>query len=156
MEEARLLTVMATPVEVPAMVDRSRWPVHVTIAGNFRVDGVHAPTVSARLMLVANDAAAFDVNLGPTAQFGTEHNIPVLLAEHPAFYRLHASLAIELKQLSGFTANDPSFWEDGYRPHASLGPAVNVGDGESLPIRWLTLVSLDASTGRRMSTIKLS
>lgn len=155
MEEERLLTVMATRVEVPALVQRSRWPVHVTIAGNFRVDDAHTVEVSALLESVANDIAAFDVKLGPKDRFGTERNIAVLLAEHSAFHSLHESLAAGLKQIPGFAAAESPFWESGYRPHATLGPAVSVRDGDSLSVRTLTLVSLHGNTGQRVSAVEL-
>lgn len=156
MEEERLLTVMATPVGVPAVVERTRWPVHVTVAGNFRVDEAHTIEVSALLNSVANHVTAFDIKLGPRDQFGSERNIAVLLASHPAFHRLHESLAAGLRDMPGFAAAESSFWGSGYLPHATLGPAVSVRDGDVLSFRTLTLVSLHGNIGQRVSAVELS
>ena len=150
-----MLVVVATRVEIAVVVDRSKWPAHVTLAGNFRVDDAYADAVSSQCVSAANDAVAFDVSLGPTALFGFAQNIPVLLAEHPAFHRLHKSLSAGLKQLPGFTVVEPSFWGNGYHPHVTLGPAVSVGEGEALSIRWLTLVSLQEHTVQRVSAVQL-
>ena len=89
MKGAQLFTFVATPVEVPALVERTRWPVHVTIAGNFRVDAVHTLQVSTLLASVVSDIAAFDVVLGPRARFRPEQNVAVLLARHLTFHRPH-------------------------------------------------------------------
>lgn len=156
MEEERLLTVMATQVEVPAVVERIRWPVHVTVVGNFRVDEAHTIEISALLSSVANHVAAFDVKLGPSDRFGSGRNIPVLLASDPTFHSLHDSLAAGLRDMPGFAAVEPSFWGNGYLPHATLGPAVRVRDGDALSFRALTLVSLHGNIGQRVSTVELS
>jgi len=156
MEEERLLTVMATPVDIPAVVERTRWPVHVTVAGNFRVDEAHTVEVSALLSSVAKDVAAFDVKLGPRDRFGSERDIPVLLASHTVFHRLHESLAAGLRDMPGFAAAEPSFWGNGYLPHATLGPAVGGRDGDALSFRTLTLVSLHGNVGQRVFAVELS
>jgi 2'-5' RNA ligase len=156
MEDERLLTVMVTPVGLPVMVERTRWPVHVTVAGNFRLYKAHTNEVSALLNAVANDVAAFDVELGPRDRFGVEHNIPVLLASHPVFHSLHESLAVGLKDMPGFAPAEPSYWEGGYRPHVTLNPALGVHVGDTLSFTTLSLVSLRGSLGQRVSTVGLS
>ena len=156
MEDEQFLAVMATPVDIPAVVERTRWPVHVTVAGNFRVDEAHTIEVSALLNSVANDVAAFGVELGPRDRFGSERNIPVFLASHPTFHLLHELLAAGLRDMPGFAAAEPSFWEGGYRPHATLGPAVSVREGDVLSFRTLTLVSLHGNLGQRVSAVELS
>lgn len=156
MGDERLLAIMATPVDVPAVVERSRWPVHVTVAGNFRIDATQFDEVAALLESAANGVAAFDVALGPADWFGAAGNIPVLLASHPTLHRLHESLAVGLKRMRGFAPAEPSFWEGGYRPHATLGPAVGVRDGDTLPLTTVTLVSLDGGLGHRVSAVELS
>lgn len=155
MIEGSLFAVVATPAEVPGLIERDRWPVHVTVAGNFRVDAGQADTVAAQLVAVATHAFEFQVALGPPARFGAAQNLPVLLAEHPTFHCLHRSLSAVLMRIPGFAAAEPEFWGEGYRPHATLGAAVEVRDGDSLSIERLTLVSLQATTGRRVSTVRL-
>jgi 2'-5' RNA ligase len=140
---------------VPTSVNRDAWPVHVTIASNFVVDVSEATAVSSLLESCALDLTAFAVRLGPTAFFGVNADLPVLLAPHQSFDRLHTALGTGLSRLSGFVATEPDYWFEGYRPHASLGSAVRVEEGDLLPIRTLTLVSQRGRTGTLISAINL-
>lgn len=155
MDEGRLLTVTATPVELPEVVARDHWPVHVTIIGNFRVEAAFESVAADLLALLASHTAAFSVSLGPRDQFGAERSIPVLLAEHPLIHQLHESLGRDIKRLPGFAACLPSHWEDGYRPHATLGSAVDIVDGDALELRWLTLASLEGDRAHSMRAVEL-
>jgi len=137
-------------------VNRSRWPAHVTIAGNFYVDADAAPMIPSALASTTREFPAFEFPLGPEALFGRSENIPVLLAEHPAFRALHATLATELSALSGFGPVDPEYWGEGYQPHVTLGAEVHHRAGDSWAIRVLTLLALDGSSAQRLSTVELS
>ena len=153
--EGRLLVVVGAPHPVPAQVDRARWPVHVTIAPNFRVDRSAEGMIPALLESIAQGVTAFDVKLGPADHFGVVGDVLVLLAQHASFDQLHSGLATGLMRVPGFAPAELRHWRDGYRPHATLGPAVQVHAGETLPIRTLTLVSLRGDIGQRVSTIEL-
>jgi 2'-5' RNA ligase len=153
--EDELFVVVATPSPVPAVVDRAHWPVHVTVAGNFRVDGSSATAIHALLASSAHGVAAFGVRLGPLDYFGVAKDVPVLLASHPLFDRMHESLAADLVHVPGFAPAEPRHWRDGYRPHATLGPAARAKDGDVLPIRTLTLVSLHGVGGRSLFAVDL-
>ncbi|WP_160150818.1 2'-5' RNA ligase family protein [Microbacterium timonense] len=155
MENRHLFTIMATPIEVPVAVDRHHWPVHVTLVGNFRADRSQFDAISASLIEIVEATSAFGVVLGPAAQFGATHSIPVLLAEHPDFHRLHQSLAARVMQMTTFEAVEPAFWGSGYRPHATLAPAVRVEAGDVLQLNNVALISLDGQTGRRLSTVSV-
>jgi hypothetical protein len=50
---------------------------------------------------------------------------------------------------------DRSHWRDGYRPHATLGPAVRLMDGDVLTIKTLTLVSLHGVRARSLFAVDL-
>jgi hypothetical protein len=153
--DEELFVVVATPSPLPAVVDRARWPVHVTVAGNFRVDGSSAAAIHALLESSVHRVAAFDVRLGPLDRFGVAKDVPVLLAPHPLFDRMHESLATDLIHVPGFAPAEPRHWRDGYRPHATLGLAVRAQDGDVLPIRTLTLVSLHGVNGRLRFAVDL-
>ena len=147
--------VIATPDPVPTVVDRARWPVHVTVAGNFRVDAPAVAGIPALLESIAHDFTAFGVKLGPRDSFGPGKNVPVLLAPHPLLDQIHGSVAAELAHAAGFSPAEPDYWGGGYRPHATLGPAVAAEPGELLSIRTLTLVSLLGDSGRRLFAVHL-
>jgi 2'-5' RNA ligase len=153
--EEELFSVMATPRPVPAVVDRTRWPVHVTVAGNFRVDGSSVAAIHALLESCVHRVAAFGVRLGPLDHFGVARDVPVLLAPHPSFDRMHESLAAGLALLPGFAPVEPHQWRDGYRPHATLAAAVQAMDADVLSITTLTLVSLQGANGHRLVTVDL-
>ena len=155
MESELLLVVVATPVALPGVIERRRWPVHVTVAGNFRLDVGAVDDAAALLDSVASRVPSFDVVLGPGDRFGAAQKIPVLLAEHPNVHSLHDSLA-GLRGLAGFVEAEPAFWGSGYRPHATIGHAVRARDGDILPIRVLTLVSLDGGTAQPVRATELA
>jgi len=153
--DAPLFAILATPVPVPEQVDRSRWPVHVTVAGNFAVNESAEAAIVALVESIALETPSFDVVLGPSALFGVNEDFRVLLAPHPSFDRMHTQLATALTQLAGFAAAEPEFWLEGYRSHATLGDAVHVADGETLAIRMLTLVSMQGPTATRVAAVEL-
>lgn len=154
--EAPLFAVVGTPDPVPEHVDRDQWPVHVTIASNFFADNSAEAAIIALLESSARDVPAFEVELGPPALFGANADLPVLLAPHQSFDRLHGALAARLMRLPGFIAVEPNYWLEGYRPHATLGRAVRVSEGQTLHILALTLVSLYRGTGTRIAAFELA
>lgn len=154
--EAPLLVVVGTPGPLPVHIDRARWPVHVTIASNFRVDRSAEVAIPSLLESSAEGVSSFGVKLGPGDRFGVHADVPVLLAPHPSFDRIHAALADGVMRLPGFVAAEPRHWREGYLPHATLGLAVRVKEGETLPVTTLNLVSLRATSGTRMTTIRLA
>jgi hypothetical protein len=97
---------------MPAFVARDRWPLHVTVAGNFRFDD--SGDIPHQVRSNASETRAFSVRLGPLARFGAEQDASVLLAEHPTFHLLHEVMARELTDRAGFSAAEPAFWNDGY------------------------------------------
>ena len=92
----------------------------------------------------------------PLDRFGVAKDVAVLLASHPLFDLMHESLAVDLIHVPGFAPAEPRHWRDGYHPHATLGTAVRAKDGDVLPIRSLTLVSLHEVNGRRRFAVDLS
>jgi 2'-5' RNA ligase len=153
--EAPLLVVVATPDPVPGYVDRSQWPVHVTVAPNFSVDETSQRDVITLLEASARDAVPFEVALGSGARFGIAADVPVLLAPHPSLARLHEELAAGLAELRGFFAVEADYWGEGYRPHVTLGSAVQASEGDVLAIRMLTLVLLQQQTTTRIAAFEL-
>ncbi|WP_157887712.1 2'-5' RNA ligase family protein [Frondihabitans sp. PAMC 28766] len=137
------------------MVSRDLWPVHVTILGNFRVEGALEDVVADYVASLAKHTEAFTMRLGPRAQFGSDLTIPVLLAEHSMFHEMHELLSGEVTRLPGFDACEPSHWASGYRPHATLGSAVDIDDKDMLAIKWLTLASLTGNRAQRLRSIEL-
>jgi 2'-5' RNA ligase len=149
------LVAVTTPHVPPEQVDRSRWPIHVTVAGNFEVDDAAVETLPPIMRAAAADVSLFEVRLGSPDRFGAGGSVPVLLVSHPSLDELHASLAARLSEVAGFTPLEPAYWGDGYRSHATLGRAVTAREGERLTLRYLSLFSLMPATARRLACILL-
>ena len=150
-----LLAIVATPVEVGGPLERNQWPLHITLVGNFGVDPGQEAAAAACCASAARAVSAFDVSLGPAAQFGKRGENSVLLADHPHLGELHALLATALTQLPGFEAAEPAYWTEGYRPHVTLGPAVSAIAGDRHTMSWMTLVALEGRIARPISTHRL-
>lgn len=150
-----LYVIVATSDEVIGPVDRSRWPAHTTVVGNFHLEAGHGEAAARALMATLSGVRAFDVVLGPSARFGKRGDVPVLIAEHQSFHRLHAALVARLESVPGFAAVESAFWGSSYRPHVTLGTAVDARLGQLMRMEWMTLVVLDGGIGRRVSSVHL-
>jgi hypothetical protein len=131
--------------EVGAVVERKRWPAHVTLVSNF------VTTAPARdLAEVLRRHLAVDrplvVDLGASAFFGHDETVPVRLVAPEAFSRIHEALVDALDATSRIIADEPSNWRDGYRPHLTLGPAVDPARVDGRVVREIALARLDADT----------
>jgi hypothetical protein len=149
------IVVVASPGPLPEVIDRSHWPAHITVVSNFRADLSGIPAISHAVRATATRLPPFEVVLGPTALFGTEGDVPVLLAEHAFLHQLHESIGDAVAGTRCFQADHPAFWGSGYRPHATLGPSVGLSDAELLRITHLVVVSLQTTTGRPITTAAL-
>jgi hypothetical protein len=156
MVETEHLVIVATPRPLPVIIDRRRFPVHVTVAGTFVVQGSGESAIISLLATSAQGVPSFSVNLGPSAHFGPNSDIPVLLASHGSFDRIHEALASELPRLPGFVAAEPGYWRDGFRPHVTISPSIRIREPAHLTVRVLSLVSLRRATATRIATIWLS
>lgn len=117
-------------LEVGERFARSDWPAHVTLASNFVVSEPVEQIVSAiRDAKVVDRALRFQFT--GLAFFGPRRDVPVRLVECPDIEDVHRDLAGHLGHLGGFKPDEPAHWRDGYRPHLTLRPAVDVRDGAS-------------------------
>jgi 2'-5' RNA ligase len=147
--------VVATPLPAPEQIERFRWPAHVTLAGNFRVDEDAVASFPALVAQAVAGFAPFDVTLGRPALFGPEASIPVLLVTHPTVTALHEALADALDGVDGFRMSEPAYWRRGYRAHVSRGHEVTAAEGDVLGLTTISLVSLHAHLARRVFGLAL-
>lgn len=118
-----------TPLDVGTVIDRRAWPAHVTLASNFTAS---APTDEI-VAVVADAVPAAEpvgVRFGDLALFGPNRDVQVRLVDSVQAVSVHSRLADHLESLPGFTAEEPAFWRDGYRPHLTLGPSVSAREGD--------------------------
>jgi len=150
------LVVVGTPQLLPGRVDRTNWPVHVTVLPNFVVDGAAVAAVTSIVREAAQLQSAFGVDLGPRAMFGPRRDIPVLLAEHPVFHALHGSLSGSVEPLSGFRPDHVEFWGTRYRPHAAIVPGAQSAGARQISITNLAVASLAGPQARVLVNCQLA
>ncbi|MGX5680535.1 2'-5' RNA ligase family protein [Schumannella luteola] len=121
------------PLAVGSVVERQRWPAHITLAGNFFA-AVTESRVVARVLSALGSIDTIEVVLGECVLFGASRDIPVLRADSAELRALHERLAGELSQLDGFTEDEPQFWCDAFVPHLTLGSTVSARPGEAVRI----------------------
>lgn len=150
------LVVVGTPQLLPGRVDRSNWPVHVTVLSNFVVDDYAVAAVTSIVREGTGRQSAFDVDLGPRAMFGPRRDVPVLLAEHPVFHALHGSLSGSVEPLSGFRPDHVEFWGAGYRPHATVSSDAQSAGARQISITNLAVASLAGPQARVLVNCQLT
>ncbi len=141
------LVVVGTPERLPGTVDRSNWPVHVTVLPNFVVDDHAVAAVTSIVRETAERVSVFSVDLGPRAMFGPRREVPVLLAEHPVFHALHGSLSGSVESLPGFRPDHAEFWRTAYRPHATVVSGAESAGARRISITNLAVVALSGPRG---------
>ncbi len=117
------------PLDVGTTLSRQAWPAHVTLASNFTA-AAPADQVVGVVADAAPIAEPLSVRIGEVALFGPNHDVPVRLVDSEQAVSVHNLLADHLGSLDGFTAEEPAYWREGYRPHLTLGPSVIAKEGD--------------------------
>ncbi len=111
------------PIAAGTIIDRKRWPAHVTLASNFVVE---VPDEDVVLAVGAADIAGepLAVEFDGEDLFGPNRDVPVVRIASDQVTAVHTRLADELQRLGGFSAQVAAHWRDGYVPHVTLGAGV--------------------------------
>lgn len=148
-----VVVALFAPLEVGASISRARWPAHVTVVTNFVtaspvevVEGVIRETVALD--------APFVVHLEGRDLFGPNRDVPVLLVRPGRLDELHGRLVDVLEPL-GAVAEEPAYWREGFRPHLTLGPAVEAEQGRRRVVSHFAVVRLEEETAMVLSLIGL-
>jgi hypothetical protein len=130
------------PLTVGQTVDRSAWPAHITLIGNFR-----APSADAVEAVLARFAAATPpvrAAVEDEAWFGPEQTVQVDRLEVPLLRSLHSRLLDELEAaVEGLEMILPDHTRDGYRPHRTVTAGPRPGRGDVLEARVVSFAELD-------------
>lgn len=130
------------PITVGTSFSRKRWPPHVTLASNFVTEASVDELVRGVRRAEAH-VSSVRVEFRGSAQFGPGRDVPVRLVAPGRVVDLHRHLADEFEQLTGFVADEPAYWREGYRPHLTLGPSISVEEGESRTVRGIAIARLN-------------
>lgn len=142
------------PLEIGTTIDRRAWPPHVTLASNFA-----AAVATDRIIEVVTEAAQetepLRVRVGEEALFGPNRDVRVRLVESERAVGAHMRLTDQLESLSGFFAEEPTYWRDGYRPHLSLGPSVTAMEGDVKTANSVAVVEILDSDAKVVALLHL-
>lgn len=139
-------------IEVGATFQRSAWPAHLTLVGNFALT-VKDPlgTIAAAIRDANVLGDPLDCVLGERAIFGSDQNVPVLLVKTPEVRTIHERLVHRLEAIAGLIPIEPELWRTGYRPHVTLGRLVSAEPGEVRTVVQLALARLHGSEAEIVS-----
>lgn len=123
------------PLTVGQVVDRSAWPAHITVIGNFLApDDAPIGAVVARF---ASATPRVRTVVGEEAWFGPDGTVLVDLVEVPLLRSLHSRLLDDLEAaVDGLELLLPDHTREGYWPHRTVtaGPRPSRGDVLDAPI----------------------
>lgn len=119
----------------------SNWPLHVTIADTFAIDG-DLPGLITELVTMSKKYKPISVTAPHEEHFGPEQQVKVTILDmNNKLIRLHYDVIEVLKSL-GARFNDPQFIEKGFRPHATVQPHARVDVGGTIIINNLTIIDM--------------
>ncbi len=111
-EDRFVVVALLDELTVGSMIDRHRWPPHVTVAPNFAIAAPDASLERAVRVVFAEEAPV-EIRFGARAMFGPNEDIAVQLVESDRFTSLHTHLAAVLNRVPGFAADEPAYWGSG-------------------------------------------
>jgi 2'-5' RNA ligase len=115
-------------------------PLHVTLLGNFRIDG-ELPDVVRAIRASAGLPPVEAVTAEP-ARFGAAADIPVTLVKPTAeLHALHEAL-LDAVQGLGAIVDEPQYTGAGFRPHITWASGEPVESEQRYPLRTLSVVDL--------------
>lgn len=127
------------PLRVGEWIDRSAWPLHVTL-----VTDVLSDAGPDRLVGVLREASKrlppLSGTVGEEAWFGRD--VLVDLVDSDALPRAHVALLDALEQHAGAVPLVPAYHRDGYRAHATVARSGRVTRGELLRFGSIALVEI--------------
>ncbi len=113
------MTIPLDAIPVGARVDRRRWPLHITLVGNFTTSADLDDLVSV-LREVAARTPSFEMQVLEEAWFAPDRPVLVDLVERPVLAALHGRLLDAIRRVAEVEPLVPEHLGPGYRPHATV------------------------------------
>jgi hypothetical protein len=130
------------PLTVGQVVDRSAWPPHITVIGNFRAGGSTA--VEAAVARFAATTPPIRTAVEDEAWFGPDGTVLVDRVEVPLLRSLHSRLLDELEaHVDGLEMLLPDHTREGYWPHRTVTAGPRPVRGDVLEAGRVALAELD-------------
>ena len=132
------LVYFITPLKNGVEFHMSNWPLHVTLADTFAMDGNKADIAAKLAELIADIDSARTTALKDTV-LGTT---PVVLLDKTIeLQQLHETLANVLEK-NGVVFNHPEFIHDGFLPHSTIQGNERLRPGDKILIDNLSLIDM--------------
>lgn len=114
------------------------WPLHITLADVFAIDG-EVKGVDGKLEKLLSQQARLSVTAKEQTVLGTT---PVVLIEkNDALVNLHSQI-IDLLKSSGAVFNNPEFTRDGFLPHSTIQQSGRLQAGDVIVISEIALIDM--------------
>lgn len=119
----------------------NKWPLHITLADTFAIDGdinelIEKLTELAKTIKPVSCIASHDEYFGPEQQTQV-----AILDMSKDLVALHYEV-VELLKKAGVKFNDPQYTESGFRAHSTVQPHARINIGETVMIKNLALVDM--------------
>lgn len=147
------------PIKEGTQFAASEWPLHVTLVPRFALN-LEDTGLLEKLAALLRSHKPVEVVAGTDELFGEFNNIKVTLLEKtPELMNLHNTI-ISLLKSAGAVFDEPSFIEEGFRPHVTVQSKRRVHQGDLVKIDELNLIDMfpggDINQRKVLKTIKLS
>lgn len=139
------------PMPVGVWIDRSHWPRHVTVCGNFRSGPDDLDVLAATLRRVAATISPPFAVIGDDAQFGPDGKTPVQLVQSDDLQRVHETLMDALGRAARVDSVIPEHNGPGYRPHVTVVNGGRLDRGPVVELSTLLLVEIGPNGDRSMA-----
>ena len=149
----RLVVVLPLqPLAVGDAFTLQDWPLHLTVAPTFVIDG-GVPAVSASIAPLLSAQPALHLVAGPENGFGGTGRFPVTLIEPDVdLDRLHARLVGALLA-AGAEFDRPELTGHGYRPHVTIKGDTTVHAGDHLTLDQAAIVDMAPEGEQRVRKV---
>jgi 2'-5' RNA ligase len=116
------------------------WPLHITIADIFAIDGDSTDILKALKNIKINKV--IEAKVVGDAFWGPEKNVHVKLVENTAdLYNLHKQIIESLQSLN-VDFNSPGFVIEGFKPHSTVQDKKSLEDRQLVRFNCLTLIDM--------------
>lgn len=137
----------------------NRWPLHVTIADTFAIDG-DVNNLREKLSKLVAKCKSFKAKAAHDEYFGLEKQTQVTILDmSKELVVLHHDVVALLK-IAGAVFNDPQYTESGFRAHATVQSHARLNKGDKVAFKNLAIVDMfpneDPYQRKIMKILKLS
>lgn len=116
-------------------------PLHVTLAGVFKIDK-DCDWLANELSKLLARQKPIEIQAKEKAMFGPSQDVAVMkIAENPVLINLHRAIH-EWLESSNAVYNEPGYQGDGYIPHSTFQKRSLLTEGEKILIRSVSLIDL--------------